>query len=95
MPDAVNKLGKPGVIAHGMAIASRNAHGSCSFEGKPIMILSGNPIAAVIGFEVFTRPLICRMLGMNKTEARPLLRRFRREEFQVRLAGKLTFESAC
>jgi molybdopterin molybdotransferase len=38
------------------------------------MVLSGNPVAAVIGFEVFTRPLICRMLGMSKTEARPVVK---------------------
>ena len=43
-------------------------------EGKPIMILSGNPVAAVIGFEVFGRPLICKLLGMTQTEQRPVVR---------------------
>jgi molybdopterin molybdotransferase len=40
-------------------------------ESKPVMILSGNPVAAIIGFEVFARPLICKMLGMPKEEQRP------------------------
>jgi len=39
-------------------------------DGKPIVILSGNPVAAMIGFEVFARPLICRMLGLEKEEHR-------------------------
>jgi molybdopterin molybdotransferase len=43
-------------------------------EGKPVMVLSGNPVAAVVGFEVFARPLISRMLGMKKEEARPMVK---------------------
>ena len=42
-------------------------------EGKPVLILSGNPVAAVIGFEVFGRPLVCKMLGMPKEEHRPIV----------------------
>jgi molybdopterin molybdotransferase len=41
-------------------------------DGKPLMILSGNPVAATVGFEAFARPLICKMLGMKKTEPRSL-----------------------
>ncbi len=29
VPDAVNKLGKPGVVVHGVALETCNAHGSC------------------------------------------------------------------
>jgi molybdopterin molybdotransferase len=43
-------------------------------EGKPVLILSGNPVAAIIGFEVFGRPMVCRLLGMSKTEPRPMLK---------------------
>ena len=32
VPDAVNKLGKPGVIVHGVALATSNAYSRCSFE---------------------------------------------------------------
>ncbi len=42
-------------------------------DKKPIIILSGNPVAAMIGFEVFARPLICKMLGL-KQELRPVVR---------------------
>jgi molybdopterin molybdotransferase len=39
-------------------------------NGKPVLILPGNPVAAIIGFEVFARPLVCRMLGMKQVEPR-------------------------
>jgi molybdopterin molybdotransferase len=72
VPDAVNKLGKPGVIVHGMALRPAMPTAVAMLTGKPVLILSGNPVAAVIGFEVFGRPLISKMLGMDKAESRPI-----------------------
>jgi molybdopterin molybdotransferase len=74
VPDAVNRLGKPGVIVHGIAIRPAMPTAVAALEGKPILILSGNPVAALIGFEVFGRSMVCKLLGMNKTEPRPMLK---------------------
>jgi molybdopterin molybdotransferase len=74
VPDAVNKIGKPGVIIHGVAMRPAMPTALAVLEGKPVMILSGNSVAAIIGFEVFARPLICRMLGMPKEEHRPTVK---------------------
>jgi molybdopterin molybdotransferase len=74
VPDAVNKLGKPGVIVHGVALRPAMPTAVAMLEGKPVLILSGNPVAAVIGFEVFGRPLICKMLGMPKEEPRLIVK---------------------
>ncbi len=71
VPDAVNKVGKPGVVVHGMALRPAMPTALAVLERKPVMILSGNPVAAIIGFEVFARPLICKMLGMMREEPRP------------------------
>jgi molybdopterin molybdotransferase len=71
VPDVVNNSGKPGVVVHGMALRPAMPTAVAALDGKPVMILSGNPVAAVIGFEVFARPLICKMLGMKQTEPRP------------------------
>jgi len=71
VPDAVNNAGKLGVIVHGVALRPAMPTALAALNGKPIVILSGNPVAAIIGFEVFARPLICKMLGMEKTEPRP------------------------
>ncbi len=82
VPDAINKLGKPGVVAHGIALRPAMPTGVGILEGKPILILSGNPVSSVIGFEVFGRPLICHMLGMPKEEPHVLLK--------AKLTGKVT-----
>jgi molybdopterin molybdotransferase len=71
VPDAVNNSGKPGVIVHGMALRPAMPTAVAAVDGKAVMILSGNPVAAIIGFEVFARPLICLMLGMENAEPRP------------------------
>ena len=73
VPDVVNNSGKPGVVVHGVALRPAMPTAVAALDGKPVMILSGNPVAAVIGFEVFARPLICKMLGMEQTEPRPTL----------------------
>lgn len=70
VPEAANSIGKPGVIVHGVAMKPGMPTALAVVEEKPIVILSGNPVAAMIGFEVFCRPLICRMLGL-KLEPRP------------------------
>jgi len=74
VPDAVNKLGKPGVVVHGVALRPAMPTALAVLEGKPVLILSGNPVAAVIGFEVFGRVMVCRLLGMGETEPRPALK---------------------
>jgi molybdopterin molybdotransferase len=61
-----------------------------ALEGKPVMILSGNPVAAIIGFEVFARPLICKMLGMRKTEPRPVIKAVMTRKVTTAL-GRKTF----
>ncbi len=74
VPDAVNKLGKPGIVVHGVAMRPGMPTALAVLEDKPVMVLSGNPVAAIIGFEVFARPLICRMLGMKQEEPRQVVR---------------------
>lgn len=74
VPDAVNRLGKPGVVVHGVALRPAMPTAVAVLEGKPVLILSGNPVASLVGFEVFGRPMVCRLLGMSKTEPRPLLK---------------------
>lgn len=73
VPEAVNRIGKPGVIVHGVAMRPGMPTALAVVNGKPIIILSGNPIAAMFGFEVFARPLIFKILGMEREIARPIV----------------------
>ena len=69
VPLAVSKIGKPGVIVHGVAIRPGMPTALAILKGKPVFVLSGNPVAATVGFEVFTRPTLLRLMGVN--EVRP------------------------
>jgi molybdopterin molybdotransferase len=74
VPDAVNRVGKPGVLVHGVALRPAMPTGVAVLNGKPVMLLSGNPVASIIGFEVFGRPAVCRLLGLNEFEGRSILK---------------------
>jgi molybdenum cofactor synthesis domain-containing protein len=73
VPDAINRTGRPGVIVHGVAVRPGMPTALAVADGKPIVALSGNPVAAMIGFEVFAKPLICRMLELKQEELRPMV----------------------
>jgi molybdopterin molybdotransferase len=70
-----------------MALRPAMPTGLGVLEGKPILILSGNPIAAIIGFEVFMRPLIIKMLGLN-SERRPTIQGNLTRKASTRLGRK-------
>lgn len=71
VPDAVNNLGEPGIIIHGIAMRPAMPTALAAIDQKPLIILPGNPVAAIIGFEVFARPLLAKLQGLRHTEPRP------------------------
>lgn len=71
VPDAVNSLGKPGIIIHGIAMRPAMPTALAAINQKPLIILPGNPVAAIIGFEVFARPLLARLAGLRTVDSRP------------------------
>ncbi len=73
VPEIVNKIGKPGVLVHGMAMRPAMPTALAFIQHKPILIFPGNPVAAIIAFEVFARPLICKMIGLKSEESRPMI----------------------
>ncbi len=73
VPMAVNRIGVPGVIVHGIAIRPGMPTALATLQGKPVFILSGNPVAAIFGFEIFARPLLLKLLGVE-SEPRPIVK---------------------
>jgi molybdopterin molybdotransferase len=73
VPVVVNNLGKPGVLVHGIAMRPAMPTALAIINEKPIFILSGYPVAAMFGFEVFVRPTLFRLMGINE-ESRPMLK---------------------
>ena len=73
VPGVVNSIGKPGVLVHGIAMRPGMPTGLAMLHRKPIIMLSGNPVAAMIGFEIFGRPLLTKLLGLED-EQRPMVK---------------------
>ncbi len=69
VPLAISQIGEPGIIVHGVAIRPGMPTALAILEGKPVFVLSGNPVAATVGFEMFARPTLFGFLGVD--EARP------------------------
>lgn len=73
VPIAVNQIGKHGIVVHGIAMRPGMPTALAVLNGKPVFVLSGNPVAAMIGFEVFVRPVLLKLLGIEN-ELRPMLK---------------------
>lgn len=84
VPIVVNKMGKPGVVVHGVAVRPGMPTALGILKSKPIFVLSGNPVAAIVGFEVFARPTILRLQGIEH-ESRPVVK----AQLAKRVAGVL------
>lgn len=61
--DAVNQLGKPGVIIHGIAMRPGMPTALAAVDSTPLILLPGNPVAALISFHVFVKPIVTKILG--------------------------------
>ena len=90
VPETVNKLGKPGVVVHGVAMRPGMPTALAVVQGKPVLILPGNPVAVMVGFEVFARPLLFRLLGLRYVETRPIIRAVMTKKIASAL-GRRTF----
>jgi molybdopterin molybdotransferase len=73
VPTVVNKMGEPGIVVHGVALRPGMPTALGILKGKPVFVLSGNPVAAIVGFEVFARPTILRLQGIEH-DPRPMVK---------------------
>jgi molybdopterin molybdotransferase len=58
VPDAINALGKPGVIAQGVLLRPGAVSGFGVVDGKPVVMLPGHIGSCIAGFYMFAAPLI-------------------------------------
>ena len=71
VPEAVSALGE--VIVHGLMMRPGKPTGFGVIDGKPVFMLSGFPVAALVGFQLLVRPALSLMLGYEE-EPRPMIR---------------------
>ncbi len=60
---AINSLGSPGVLFHGVSMRPGKPLIYGLVEGVPFFGLSGNPTSAMVGFLLLVRPLLLSLMG--------------------------------
>lgn len=71
VPDAINKLGKPGVIVHGLSLSPGKPAGFGVLEEKPIIMLPAHIVSAVAAFYILCLPLLSAMTGRTVDKILP------------------------
>lgn len=66
VPRVIEQIEPHALVAHGIAMRPGMPTALAVIHRKPVLVLSGNPVAASVGFEVFARPTIQRFLGIRK-----------------------------
>lgn len=61
----INSLGQPGVLLHGVATRPGKPTIVGAVDGKPVLGLPGNPVSAMIQFDMLGVPAIERLLGVK------------------------------
>ena len=64
--DVLNRLGEPGALVHGISIKPGKPTIVGAAEGKPLFGLPGNPVSAVVVFDLVVRPVIHLLSGLEQ-----------------------------
>ncbi|KYO68004.1 gephyrin-like molybdotransferase Glp [Thermovenabulum gondwanense] len=63
---AINSLGEPGLIFHGLSVKPGKPTIFAAVKGIPILGLPGHPVSALVIFELIGRPLVNLLMGRDK-----------------------------
>ncbi len=80
--EAIEALGPPGVVVHGVALRPGKPTVLAASGRVSVIGLPGNPVSALVAFDLFARPVLEAMMGMS-SEGRPW------DIVRARLAGFL------
>jgi len=69
---AIATLGEPGVIVHGVRMKPGKPTVIGVVKGKPVFGLPGNPVSAVMAYQVFAAPMIRWLSGLGDSALRSM-----------------------
>ncbi|MFQ5816014.1 MAG: gephyrin-like molybdotransferase Glp [Candidatus Hydrothermarchaeaceae archaeon] len=72
IPMVVREMGE--IVVHGVAMRPGKPVGFGFVSGRPVFMLPGSPVAAMFAFEVFARPAMQRMMGVEPKSPYPPVR---------------------
>jgi molybdopterin molybdotransferase len=88
VPEALSRVKGASLIFHGVNLRPGRTAGAYLIEGKPVLMFSGLPVAALVGLEAFVKPLIRKLMG-----AAPLPEPTLRVRVRRRVANVVGFKS--
>jgi len=69
----ISSLGQPGVLVHGVSLRPGKPTILAVVDAKPVFGLPGNPVSAMVVFDLFVRPTIYRVGGCPQPPLRPVV----------------------
>ncbi len=66
----IEKLGKPGILAHGVNVRPGKPTILAVCDSKPVIGLPGNPVSALVIADLFVKPVVRKLLGITDTHIR-------------------------
>ncbi len=69
----IAKLGKPGVLAHGVNVRPGKPTILAVCDGKPVIGLPGNPVSALVIADIFVVPVIRKLLNITDKPFQPFI----------------------
>ncbi len=70
----ISEMGSPGILFHGVKIKPGKPLIGAVVENKPVFGLPGHPVAVVICFKYFVKPVIERLLGKKENPVKCLIK---------------------
>lgn len=61
---AIEALGRPGLLAHGVALKPGKPTGLAVVDGRPVFAIPGHPVSALIVYRLFVRPALRQLVGL-------------------------------
>ncbi len=74
VPDAINLLGKPGLVFHGIKLSPGKVVGAGVINNKAIVMLPGHIASTFVGFYLFTVPILSKLSGLKIEKVLPVLK---------------------
>jgi len=74
VPDVVGKIGKPGIIFHGISLSAGKVSGVAVAKEKPIIMLPGHIGSTVATFYLLVTPILNMQLGLGFSDLLPKIR---------------------
>ncbi len=64
-----NKLGKPGLVVHGLKIKPGKPTVAAVVNGKILFGLPGFPLSSIVAFSVFVKPILAKIIGLSSSQS--------------------------